>query len=180
MKGALVSGACVLAVVATVLGCGGSGGGSGSGAGASSASTTPEPSDAFPGPPRPWAELSHEERAQHMSRAVLPRMSDLFASYDAERYADFDCATCHGPDGRERGYAMPSPSILRLYPTGSEGQHQTVRDYPEGVRFMYGRVMPAAQALLGAEPFDEATGEGFTCFACHMHADDTGTVAATP
>lgn len=106
-----------------------------------------------------------------MVREVLPRMSALFAAYDGERYAEFECATCHGEDARERDFAMPNPSILPLHPTGSAGQHQTVRDHPEGVRFMYNQVLPTMQALLGASAFDEATGAGFTCFACHTHAD---------
>lgn len=106
-----------------------------------------------------------------MSREVLPRMTDLFAAYDASRFGDFSCATCHGADARERDYAMPNPSLLPLHPTGSEGQHQTVRDYPEGVRFMYNHVMPTMQALLGAPEFDASTGEGFSCYACHPHAE---------
>jgi hypothetical protein len=100
-------------------------------------------------------------------------MSTLFAAYEGERYADFDCATCHGADARERNFAMPNPSILPLHPTGSEGQHQAVRDYPEGVRFMYNQVLPTMQALLGAPAFDETTGEGFTCYACHTHAESS-------
>ncbi|AKF05117.1 hypothetical protein [Sandaracinus amylolyticus] len=138
--------------------------------GASSAApTAPTPTEAA-GPPRPWAELSRDERAAHMAREVLPRMTDLFVAYDPSRYDAFTCATCHGEGAREREYAMPNPALLPLWPTGTEGQHQTVRDHPEGVRFMYSRVMPAMQALLGAPEFDASTGEGFSCFACHPHA----------
>ena len=138
--------------------------------GASSpAPTHPEPA-AIPAPPRPWAELSHDERSAHMAREVLPRMTDLFAAYDPARYDAFTCATCHGEGAREREYAMPNPALLPLHPTGSEGQHQTVRDHPDGVRFMYNRVMPTMQALLGAPEYDASTGEGFSCYACHPHA----------
>ncbi|MDQ3034039.1 MAG: hypothetical protein M3Y87_16610 [Myxococcota bacterium] len=164
-----------LAIIAltalTTLGCGGSS------ASPATASHTSEGVAEIPGPPRPWPALSRAERAQHMSAQVLPRMRELFAAYDGERYADFDCTTCHGDDARERGFAMPSPSLLPLHPTGSEGQHQTVRDHPEGVRFMYGRVLPMMQSLLAAPPFDETTREGFTCYACHPHAADDAPLA---
>lgn len=149
--------------VLVVLGCGGSSG--------NSETSSVAVHDAIPGPPRPWAELSHEEHGAYMAREVLPRMSALFSAYDGERYAEFECVTCHGADARERNFAMPNPSILPLHPTGSAGQHQTVRDHPEGVRFMYNQVLPTMQALLGASAFNEATGEGFTCYACHTHAD---------
>ncbi|UJR82259.1 hypothetical protein [Sandaracinus amylolyticus] len=125
----------------------------------------------IPGPPRPWAELTRDERTAHMTREVLPRMTELFAAYDATRYDAFTCATCHGEGAREHDYAMPNPALLPLHPTGSEGQHQTVRDHPEGVRFMYSRVMPAMQALLGAPEYDASTGEGFSCYAWHPHAE---------
>ncbi len=165
----------LLATIA-MLGCGTSHASSASTT--TSTTTTTTTTAAIQGPPRPWAELSRDERAQHMSREVTPRMSALFAAYDGERYADFDCATCHGPDARERNFAMPSPSILPLHATGTEGQLQAVRDYPEGVRFMYTTVLPSMQTLVGAARFDETTGEGFTCYACHTHAEDSA-IAAT-
>jgi hypothetical protein len=152
-----------------LLGCGG-----GTATTSSSAATGgTEPAHVEPTPPeRPWAELSDAERRAHMARHVVPVMSELFAGYDADRFADVSCTTCHGEGAAERGFAMPNPDILPLYPTGTVGQYQAVERYPEGVRFMYSRVVPAMQTLLGAAEFDPATGEGFTCFACHTHAPD--------
>ena len=156
------------AVLLFLAGCGG-GAAAGTSAGTTSAAT--EPAHVEPVPPeRPWAELSHDERRAHMARHVVPVMSELFAGYDEERFADLSCATCHGEGAAERGFAMPNPDILPLYPTGTIGQYQAVERYPEGVRFMYSQVVPAMQTLLGAPEFDAATGEGFTCFACHTHA----------
>lgn len=106
-----------------------------------------------------------------MVREVLPRMAALFAEYDRTRYADFDCATCHGGSGPARGYAMPNPDLLPLWPSGTEGQHETVRRYPEGVRFMFNRVVPTMRALLGQPEYDAETHTGLTCFACHPHAE---------
>lgn len=131
-------------------------------------------------PPAPWAELGPAERGQHMAAHVVGPMGELFAAYDAERFGDFSCASCHGPDARARHYEMPSPSLPVLYPTGSIGQFETVRQYPEGARFMYGHVMPAMQTLLGAAEYDATTGEGLTCFACHPHAADDDPRALPP
>ncbi len=130
---------------------------------------TPATSE-VPSPPRPWAEMSHDERAQWMGAEVLPRMADLFAEYDAERFADFSCATCHGEDARERGFAMPNPAILPVHRSGTPGQEQMVRDYPAGTRFMFQRVVPTMQRLLGAREYDATTREGFSCYACHTEA----------
>jgi len=126
----------------------------------------------YPGPDRPWAELDQQARAHHMSRHVVPAMSELFLAYDAERFGELGCPTCHGADARERHYAMPNPSLPVLYPTGSVGQHRTVAQFPDGVRFMYNEVMPAMRQLVGAPEYDESTHEGFTCFGCHVRAAD--------
>lgn len=167
--GALVA----LTPLALAIGCGASAAssaGSSETHGASSTSATA--ASRFPAPARPWAELDHQERAHHMSRHVTPAMAELFEAYDAERFGSFGCASCHGTDARERHYAMPSPSLPVLYPTGSIGQHRAVAQFPEGVRFMYSEVTPAMRQLLGAPEYDEATHEGFTCYACHPHAAD--------
>jgi hypothetical protein len=145
----------------------------GCGGGVTTSTATPATAAASPAltpPERPWAELDHEARAQHMRRHVVPAMTELFAAYDPARYGDFGCPTCHGPDAAARGWEMPSPSLPVLYPTGTVGQMQMVDRYPEGVRFMFNRVTPAMRALLGASEYDEATHTGFTCFACHPGA----------
>ncbi len=162
-----------LCLVALIASCGPTPAPSSSSQGATTQSSTTGGESAaprYPGPARPWAELDHAARAQHMSRHVVPAMSELFVAYDAERFGDFGCATCHGTDARERHYAMPNPSLPVLYPTGSVGQHQAVARFPEGVRFMYNEVTPAMRQLLGAPEFDESSHEGFTCFACHVRA----------
>lgn len=145
-----------------LLGCGGA-------SSESSSSTTPPP-EPVAGPPRPWAEMSHGERARYMGVEVVPRMQVLFEGYSAERFAVVTCATCHGVDAAERHYAMPNPHLLALHDTGTPGQRETVDRFPQGVRFMFNHVTPTMQTLLGAASHDAATGEGFTCYACHPHA----------
>jgi len=154
--------------------CGGS-------AGDRSSTSSPERERAHiePTPPeRPWAELSMDERRAHMGRHVVPVMSELFAGYDAERFPDVSCGTCHGETAHERNFAMPNPDLPPLYPTGSIGQYQTVERFPDGARFMFSRVLPAMQTLLDAEEFDPATGEGFSCYGCHPHASDDDPLSA--
>jgi hypothetical protein len=44
----------------------------------------------------------------------------------------------------------------------------------EMATFMFQRVLPTMRALLNASEFDDATGEGFSCFACHTRGDSDG------
>lgn len=128
---------------------------------------TPEPAS----PSKPWAELTFEERKAHMRDAVVPVMTPLFLAHDEVRYANFGCRTCHGPDARALNYAMPSPSLRTLYPSGSREQIETVEQHRAMAVFMFQRVTPTMRNLLGAPTYDAATGEGFTCFYCHPRGE---------
>ncbi len=135
--------------------------------------TTTTPSQpTYTPPPRPWAELDRDERRAHMVQHVLPTASDLFTSWDAERYGDFSCGTCHGADASARDFAMPNPGLIAVYPTGTVGQLQLVAERTEACTFMYSRLVPAVQTMLGASDYDPATREGFSCFSCHPRAAD--------
>lgn len=102
-----------------------------------------------------------------MTHTVLPRMTRLFQTYDPKRFARVTCETCHGPGAEAGGYRMPNANNRALYPTGHPKQVELVQQQPEILRFMFNRIVPEMQALLGAEPWDAATGTGFSCFACH-------------
>ena len=157
----------------SLVACGGS---------AADRSTTPDEgasAHVAPTPPeRPWETLSMEERRAHMSRHVVPVMSELFAGYDADRYPEVSCGTCHGENASERSFAMPNAELPALYPTGSIGQIEMVERNPDAARFMFSEVLPAMQTLLGAEDYDPTTGEGFSCYSCHTHAADDDPRAA--
>lgn len=129
---------------------------------------------ARPSLPTPWAEMSHADREAWMMAEVQPRMGALFREYDADAYASTGCASCHGADAAQHGFHMPSNALPALPATGTPEQRQMVRQYPQMVRFMFQRVLPTMQALVGAPPYDEATGEGFSCYSCHPHAGDEG------
>ena len=132
--------------------------------------TTTEPT--YAAPPRAWAEMDHDARRAHMVQHVLPATTDLFTSWDSERFADFSCGTCHGADASARNFAMPNPSLITLYATGTRGQEQVLAQYTEACTFMYSRLLPAMGTMLGAQEYDPATHEGFTCFSCHPHGGD--------
>jgi len=154
----------------TLAGCGGSSDGGGDD---TSEDSTAGSEDAVPTAEN-WAGMTHDDKLAWMQQEVLPRTREQFVEYDAERYEDFSCATCHG-DGANRGeFSMPSLSLPALPATGTPEQQQMVREYPEGTRFMFSRLLPLVQTLLGAPEFDEDTGEGFSCYSCHPHAGDEG------
>lgn len=132
---------------------------------------TRDPSE-IPVAPAPWEEMTKEQKGQFMGEEVLPYMKELFAEYDAEEFGDMNCATCHGPDMQERGFEMPSPSLPPLHPSGTPEQRQMVEEHPTMVRFMFNHVVPAMRTMIGEEEYDAETGEGFSCYFCHPHAED--------
>ena len=130
----------------------------------------PPPIESLSGPPKPWEEMTFDERKKYMGEHVMPALGPWFETYDAERFADFSCDGCHGPDMVERKFAMPNPSIMALHPTGTAEQKQMVVDHPEMVKFMFNQVLPAVRTLIGAPTYDAETQQGFSCYACHPSA----------
>lgn len=124
-------------------------------------------------PPKPWADMALDERKAYMRDVVVPRMEPLFLAYDAERYAGFGCRTCHGAAARERNYAMPNPDLFTLHPSGTPEQKRVVEEREEAARFMFNAVTPTMRSLLGAAPYDAATGTGFVCFNCHPNGAES-------
>ena len=138
---------------------------------ATSGVRTRDPSE-IPVAPKPWDEMTPEEKGAFMGDSVLPYMKELFAEYDSEEFGNMNCATCHGPDMQARNFEMPAPSLPPLYASGSPEQHRMVEEHPQMVRFMFNHVVPAMRTMIGEEEFDTETGEGFSCYFCHPHAED--------
>lgn len=163
----------ITTVILALAGCGG----------AAAEPETPDEAAAEPEigpPPEPWEQMSFDERKRYMGRQVMPVVAPMFEAYDPEAFAGFSCDTCHGEDMQDRGFEMPNPSLPALYPTGTPEQRQMVEEHPELVRFMFNDVLPTMQTLLGAEPYDEDTGTGFSCFSCHPHAEGAGASVDEP
>jgi len=114
-----------------------------------------------------WADVPEDQRGRWMSEVVVPTMAPLFQEHDAERFADFGCATCHGEDAREVGFEMPN-GLAPLDPQQVGAMFQSEQPMAQ---FMVQTVWPQMTELLGEAPFDPETGEGFSCFNCHATAE---------
>lgn len=110
-------------------------------------------------PAQPWRRMSHEEREWDMVGRFHPVMRELFQNYDAERWADFECVTCHGEDADERNYEMPSPQMMPLPPPNTRAYQAAARTQPELTAYMEETVVPAMQTMLGFR--------GAQCAICH-------------
>lgn len=119
------------------------------------------------GPEMPWAAMSDDQKAEYMTAHVVPTMAPLFQAFDEERYASFECGTCHGPRERMNRFEMPNPGLPVLPVPESPEWHAMVRERNHVFRFMAERVEPAMAGLLGVQPYDPQTEQGFGCFNCH-------------
>lgn len=165
--------ALFLALAAPLLiSCGGAGSDASSETGSESSSgseaTTDQSTQASTpsGPPRPWAEMSHEERAHYMAEVVTPEMRTMFQEHDAEEFADFGCRTCHGENAREVSFAMPNG----LAPLSHDSIGAIFQSEHPGAVFMTQRVWPRMAQLLGEPLYNPETHQGFSCFDCHAEA----------
>ena len=130
------------------------------------------------GPAHPWAQMSAQEKGHYMDQAVLPVMRDLLHAYNPSHFANVTCATCHGATARAVHFHMPN-SLPVLPAFGSqEGRDWMARD-PRMFQFMATRIVPVMATLLGVEPFNMQTHQGFGCAGCHAHeAADAGAPGA--
>ena len=114
------------------------------------------------GPEQPWSEMSHEDREMDMVGRFHPIFREMFQEHDAEEFAEFGCADCHGPDMSDRNFEMPSAHLPPV-PAAGTPEFQALHDNEEEhamFEFMEHEVTPAMQTMLGM-------GETFTCNGCH-------------
>jgi mono/diheme cytochrome c family protein len=117
-----------------------------------------------------WATMSKDQKIEHMKEAVMPKMGEVFAAFDSDRYGKIKCSTCHGPGANEGKFEMPSPDLPKLSkPTGDGEPFAEEMDFnPEMTKFMMEKVTPEMVKLLpGVKAYDPETHEGFGCFGCH-------------
>lgn len=121
---------------------------------------------AEPGAPSiPWSQKDRQQRMEYMGLYVLPKMKALFQEHDAKQFKDFKCQTCHGDDMEAVDFKMPNA----LYALPAENTLEAAKDYDAKITdFMASKVMPSMAELLGAEPLNPQTGQGFSCFNCHQ------------
>ena len=125
------------------------------------AQTPPEP------PKKTWKDMNLDERKKFMATEVMPAMSKTFQEFDAKEFAKFECVTCHGDAGKgdKATFKMPNPKLPTLDPKDNFKKHQA--KHQKDLDFMMQKVTPQMQQLLGAQPFDPASGQGFGCGNCH-------------
>ena len=110
----------------------------------------------------PWKDKTHEQRKAYMKMTVKPTMKRLFTGFDAERFDDFGCTTCHGKSAMDGNFDMPNPELPKL--TDFE---KLKKEKPETMKFMKTTVVPTMARLLDQQPYDPKTKKGFGCMECH-------------
>jgi len=103
-----------------------------------------------------------------MKKTVLPKMSAEFQAFDAKRFENFSCATCHGDGAKDGSFKMPNPKLPKL-PMDHAKMKAIADKKPDMMKFMGGKVKPDMASLLGKDPWDEKTApQGFGCMGCHI------------
>ena len=124
------------------------------------------------GPPQvAWKDMTFEQKKAYMKEAVTPTMKPIFQAFDAKKFKTVNCQTCHGKDGVERKFKMPSNDIHPL-PNSKEAFEAKLKvepTWPKWTEFMALKVEPAMGKLLDVPVFDpKKPVEGaFSCAKCH-------------
>ena len=118
-----------------------------------------------------WKDMTFKQKKAFMKTAVTPAMKPIFQAFDAKRFKTFNCETCHGKDGSDRKYKMPSNDIHPLpnTPAAFEAMLKTEPTWPKWTEFMAQKVEPAMGKVLDVPVFDpKKPVEGtFSCGNCH-------------
>jgi hypothetical protein len=137
---------------------------------APSAAPSASASAAPAGPPPPaageWDKWAKDQKLAYMKAAVMPQMGALFHDFDSTKYADNKCVLCHGAAAKSGSFKMPNPDLPKL--PASPDEFKKLHDQkPQIFDFMLQKVEPQMAALIGEQPFDMKTKQGFGCFNCH-------------
>lgn len=136
-----------------------------SGSAAPSATAAP-PEPAGPPGPGDWDNWSHERKLAYMKSAVMPKLGAIFQDFDSKEFAEPKCVLCHGDGVKDGTFTMPNPQLPRLDLTSS-GMKALRAKHPKIFDLMTKHVVPTMASLLGEQPFDPKTGQGFGCSECH-------------
>ena len=124
----------------------------------------PAPAEAPAAPTHEAFDLkaSKDQQAAFMKKYVVPEMGPVFKAFDAKRYADFSCKTCHGPK-----YQDPKDFLPEL--TFKDGKLVKPADANalKIAEWMGKEVVPHMASAMGEKPFDMTTKTGFGCHDCH-------------
>jgi hypothetical protein len=134
--------------------------------------TIPSRTHAVVGPPKvAWKDMTYDQQRAFMKAVVVPKMKPVFQAFDAKKFKTFNCISCHGDDGMERKYKMPSNDITPLPGTPEAFMARVKKEptWPKWTKFMSEKVEPAMGVLLAVPVFNpQKPVEGtFSCNACH-------------
>jgi cytochrome c553 len=132
------------------------------------------------GPPEvAWKDMNKDQRMKFMKAVVNPKMKVVFQTFDAQKFAKFGCATCHGKDGKDREFKMPNPNAdIHPLPDSPEGFKALLAkkaDWPKWAKFMGEKVEPTLFAeLLKVPVFNPAKPDpnAYGCAKCHTLKKD--------
>ncbi len=135
---------------------------------APAAPTASESAAVAPAPTGPinWDAMSKEQRGAYMKQVVMPKMKEVFVAFDAKKYGDMKCNTCHGSGAVNGSFTMPNPELPKL-PSDMSKFKQWAAKKPQMTEFMLKHVKPEMAKLLNEPEYDPATKTGFGCGACH-------------
>jgi hypothetical protein len=115
-----------------------------------------------------WADKTDKQKLEHMGIVVLPNMKKEFQAYDAAQFGTFKCETCHGANGKDKGWHMPNDSI---YPLDKADPIKAAKEYDEKVtKFMDEIITPKMAEMLDSPRWSPSTPNGVGCFTCHPAA----------
>jgi hypothetical protein len=138
---------------------------------ATPAESAPPAAEAAPAPAGAidWDSMDKAARGKYMKETVLPKMKEVFAAFDAKKYADVKCITCHGSTAMKGNFTMPNPELPPLPADMSKFKEWTAKK-PEMAEFMAKHVKPEMAKLLNLPEWSPGTPNGFGCGACHTTA----------
>ncbi|MEZ4402644.1 MAG: hypothetical protein R3B06_21665 [Kofleriaceae bacterium] len=114
--------------------------------------------------PVTWKDMNGDQRHAFMESTVLPHMKEKFVAFDAADFGEMNCKTCHGEGAEDGSFEMPNPGIKPL----DFGHMDQLDEHEQKVAaWMHEVVVPEMAALLGEQPYDPATQQGFGCLGCH-------------
>jgi hypothetical protein len=116
-----------------------------------------------------WNSMDKKARGKYMKDVVLPKMKEVFTAFDANKYANMQCMTCHGTGATNGSFAMPNPELPQL-PADMSKFKEWAAKRPKMTEFMVKHVKPEMAKLLNEPEYNPETKVGFGCGECHTMA----------
>lgn len=107
--------------------------------------------------------LSHDDKVKFMKEKVVPEMKVTFQKFDAKKYKNFGCKTCHGKHAKQNKFKMPNADIPKLDFAALKAGKQK----PKVAEWMGKVVKPEMAKLLQMPEYTEQNPKGFGCLDCH-------------